>query len=73
MLPFLMIAALAQAAPLPSCATTFDSLRAKVEADYAGYILEVTGARRQTYEQVVGELHAAAGAATTDLECLAVL
>jgi hypothetical protein len=56
----------------PSCAERVDSLARRIETDYAGFRLEVTGARRQQYDRFRRTLAAAAAGATGD-GCLPVL
>jgi hypothetical protein len=60
-----------QPAP-PSCRTTLDQLEAKVEADYAGYLLEVRGQRRTAYDSALTNLRALAAGAD-DAACLDLL
>lgn len=50
----------AQVAP-PPCSTTLDQLKSKVEADYAGYLLEVKGPRQSAYATMLAGLQARAG------------
>ena len=51
-----------QPAP-PACQTTLDQLEAKVEADYAGYLLEVRDQRRTAYDSALANLRARAAGA----------
>lgn len=39
--------------PAPDCATTLDSLEAKIRQNYAGFLLEVRGVRKAAYDSVV--------------------
>ena len=73
--PLLLIVSTMSNAPiaLPSCSVTLDSLRGKVEADYAGYRLEIAGARRESYAKELVSLAEAARVARSDVECLGVL
>lgn len=57
---------------LPNCSTTLDQLKARVESNYAGYLLEVKGARRIAYDSALVELSARAAGADSD-RCLDVL
>jgi Peptidase family S41 len=74
-MPFLLVAAAVFQAPAapPPCAATLDSLRAKIETDYAGYRLEITGARREAYVKELATLGEAARVVRSDVECLGVL
>ncbi|MBC7895468.1 MAG: hypothetical protein H7066_08640 [Cytophagaceae bacterium] len=48
------VSAQAQApAPLPTCRQTLDSLDARLRRNYAGFLLEVRGARRDAYDVMV--------------------
>jgi hypothetical protein len=60
------------AAQAPPCPTTLAHLRAKVEADYAGFLLEVRGPRRAQYDALLGRLQAESARASAD-GCLSVL
>lgn len=43
----------ADAVPKPTCRQTVDSLDAKIQRNYAGFLLEVTGRRRSEYESLL--------------------
>ena len=58
--------ALAAQSAAPPCSTTLSQLQAKVEADYAGYLLEVRGPRRAAYDSVLAGLRARASGADAD-------
>lgn len=59
-------------APLPTCRTSLDSLDAKVRQNYAGFLLEVRGERRDAYGAMLRRLTGSAD--TTDLnQCYRVL
>ena len=74
LVPFLLQVALASpAVPLPRCGATLDSLRRRVEANYAGYRLEVTGTRRVEYDRLTAGLARAAEGVSADTTCLALL
>jgi hypothetical protein len=69
-LPLLLGVALPSALPAqhaPACAVLLEGFRAKIEANYAGFHLEVRGARRRAYderyERLAREASAAAGEA----------
>ncbi|HET9602697.1 MAG TPA: S41 family peptidase [Gemmatimonadales bacterium] len=54
------------------CPTTLSHLSAKVESDYAGFFLEVRGARRAQYDTSLARLRTRAAHASSD-GCLALL
>lgn len=55
-----------------SCAATLSALASKVEADYAGFTLEVRDARRAQYAAMLAGLQAKAGS-SSDEQCLPLL
>lgn len=58
--------------PPPPCATTLDQLQSKISADYAGYLLELKGARRASHDSAFAGLRARAASADADA-CLDLL
>ncbi len=60
------------ALPAPTCRATLDSLDAKTRQNYAGFLLEVRGARADAYHNMVTAARADADARTLD-SCLPVL
>jgi hypothetical protein len=63
LLAFLVLIVPAPVRAQVACAATFDSLVARIEQNYAGYQLEVTGARPTQYRAMVASLRRAAGRA----------
>lgn len=64
--------AAAVAPPAPTCRLALDSLDAKLRTNYAGFLLEVRGARRVAYDSVVAARRREADG-TAFAECFAVL
>jgi hypothetical protein len=62
------------AKPLPTapCSQNVDSLAHRIQLDYAGFLLEVTGARRKQFDDTLAALHAAAER-TPDRACYSIL
>ncbi len=52
--------------PQPTCAQTLDSLDSKTRQNYAGFLLEVRGARRTAYDSLLAVLKRDASAASLD-------
>ena len=61
--PAVLPAAPASAGQSDACATDFERLVRTVERNYAGYVLEVTAARRSAFERHTERLHAWAASA----------
>jgi hypothetical protein len=64
--PWLLIAAAPLAAQTPPCDVTLDSLRARIERNYSGVQLEVTGDRRQEFDAFYRDLVASTIGASGD-------
>lgn len=60
------------AAQEPACSTALSQLTGKVQSDYAGFFLEVRGARRAAHDSTLAGLKARAAGASAD-ECLTLL
>jgi peptidase S41-like protein len=66
------VGAQAPAAVAPTCAQDFDSLHSRIEADYAGYVLEVAP-HPERYQAELVAARSRAASATTDRDCLRAL
>lgn len=74
----MFLAALLGAAPLPAiaqpaCVDLLEGMRQKVEANYAGYMLEVTGQREADYGRLLTDLRREAVGVGSEGDCFPVL